>query len=132
MKHPGHEMLGKYSTISNTRPACTMLFRRAPHTYTKCVPIFVVGRQPQLMKQKHFLHNPAHPVRLSIGTPQSLPPCFHASRFKRITSIHCQPPLQKHVNNHTDNVNGVTFVTCKHMSPEGPVFSSPKGKMGCQ
>ena len=31
-------------------------------------------------------------------------------------------PLQKHVNNHTDNVNGVTFVTRKHMSPAGPIF----------
>jgi len=27
--------------------------------------------------------------------------CFHASKFKSITSIHCQRPLQKHVNNHT-------------------------------
>ena len=24
--------------------------------------------------------------------------------------------------NHTGNVNGVTFVTRKHMSPEGPIF----------
>ena len=31
-------------------------------------------------------------------------------------------PLQKQVNNHTDNVNSVTFVTRKHMSPEGPIF----------
>ena len=27
--------------------------------------------------------------------------CFHISKFKSITSIHCQRPLQKHVNNHT-------------------------------
>ena len=27
-------------------------------------------------------------------------------------------------NNHTDNVNGVTFVTRKHMSPEGPIFDN--------
>ena len=40
-----------------------------------------------------------------------------------IPSIHCQRPLLKHVNNHTaDNVNGVTFVTRKHMSTEGPIF----------
>ena len=41
-----------------------------------------------------------------------------------IPCIHCQCSLQKHVNNHTDNVNGVTFVTRKHMSPEGPIFDT--------
>ena len=65
---------------------------------------------------------PAHPLRLNIGTLQNLPSCFHTSRFKSKTSIHCQRPLQKHVNNHIDNVNGVTFVTRKHMSPQGPIF----------
>ena len=48
---------------------------------------------------KPFLHKPAHPVRLNIGTLQNLPSCFHTSRFKSITSIHCHLPLQKHVNN---------------------------------
>ena len=27
-------------------------------------------------------------------------------------------------NNHTDNVNGVTFVTRKYISPEGPIFDN--------
>ena len=26
-------------------------------------------------------------------------------------------------NNHTENVNGVAFVTRKHKSPKGPIFS---------
>ena len=38
-----------------------------------------------------------HPVRLSIGSLQN-----HTSWFKKITSIHCQRPLQKHVNSQTD------------------------------
>ena len=42
--------------------------------------------------------------------------------LKNLIAIHCQRPLQKHVNNHTDNVNGVTFVTHKHMSLEGPIL----------
>ena len=71
---------------------------------------------------KPFLRKPVHPIRLNIGTLQNLPSCFHTSRFKSITSIHCQRPLQKHVNNRIDNVNGVTFVTRKHMSPQGPIF----------
>ena len=66
---------------------------------------------------KPFLLKPANPLRLNVGTLQNLPSCFHTSRFKSITSIHCQRPLQKHVNNHIDIVNGVTFVTRKHMSP---------------
>ena len=74
-----------------------------------------------------FLRKPAHPLRLNIGTIQNLPTCFLTSRFKSITSIHCQPLLQKHVNNHIDNVNGVTFVTRKHMSPQGPIFNSSMG-----
>ena len=41
----------------------------------------------------------------------------HTSRFKSITSIHCQRSLQKHVNNHINVVNGVIFVTRKHVSP---------------
>ena len=52
---------------------------------------------------KPFLRKPAHPLRLNIGTLQNLPSCFHMSRFKSITSIHCQRPLQKYVNNHIDN-----------------------------
>ena len=71
---------------------------------------------------KPFLRKPAHPLRLNIGTLQNLPSCFHTSRFKSITSIHCQSQLQKHVNNHIDNVNGVTLVTRKHMYPQGPIF----------
>ena len=67
---------------------------------------------------KPFLPKPAHPVRLNIGTLQNLTSCFHTSWC--ITSIHCQLPLQKHVNN---NINGVSFVTRKHMSPQGPIFA---------
>ena len=52
-----------------------------------------------------------HPVRLSIGTLQNRPSCFQTSRLKGITSIHRQRPLQKHVNNHTDNVNSILFAT---------------------
>ena len=37
---------------------------------------------------------------LSIGTLQNLPSCFHTSKKK--TGIHCQRPLQKHVNSQTD------------------------------
>jgi len=37
------------------------------------------------------------------------------------------PNLQKHFNNHTDNVNGVTFVTCKHMFPDIVGGSKLKG-----
>ena len=48
---------------------------------------------------KPFLRKPANPLRLNICT------------------------LQKHVNNHIDNVNGVTFVTRKHMSSQGAIFS---------
>ena len=43
--------------------------------------------------------------------------CFHTSRFKSLTSIHCQ---QSH------NVNSVTFVTRKHMPLEGPIFIMKK------
>ena len=89
------EMLGKCSTTSNSRAACTRLFFRALPTSTQCVPSFLVGRQLQLMQPKTFLSNPAHPVRLSIGTLQNLPSCFHRTRFKSITSIQCQRPLQK-------------------------------------
>ena len=71
---------------------------------------------------KPFLRKPVHPLRLIISTLQNLPSCFHTSRFKSITSIRCQRPLQKHVNNHIDNVNGVTFVTRKHMSSQGTIF----------
>ena len=71
---------------------------------------------------KPFLRKPAHSVQLNIGTLKSLPYCFHTSRLKSITSIHCQRPLQKHDNNHIDNVNGVTFVTRKHMPSQGPIF----------
>jgi len=111
-------LLGKYSTTSNTRPAFTSLFFRPLPTSTQCVPIFLVGRQ--LIEKLSYVT--LHPVRLSIGTLQNLPSCFHTSRFKGITSIHRQRPLQKKVNNHTDNVNGVTFVTRKLISPEGPIF----------
>ena len=73
---------------------------------------------------KPFLRKPAHSLRLNIGTLQNLPSCFHTSRFKSITSTHCQRPLQKHVNNHIDSVNGLTFVTRKHMSPQCLHFTS--------
>ena len=107
-------MLGKYSTISNRRPATTHIY--AMRTY------FPPWQTSTANVTKPFLRKPAHPLRLNIGTLQNLPSCFHTSRFKSITSIHCQRPLQKHVNNHIDNVNGVTFVTRKHMSPQGPIF----------
>ena len=108
-------MLGKYSTISNRRPATT-------HIYAMCT-YFSPCQTPTANVTKPFLRKAAHPLRLNIGTLQNLPSCFHTSRFKSITSIHCQHPLQKHVNNHIDNVNGVTFVTRKHMSPQGPIFN---------
>ena len=107
-------MLGKYSTTSNTRTATTHIY--AMRTY------FSPRQTSTANVTKPFLRKPAHPVRLNIGTLQNLPSCFHTSRFKSITSIHCQLPLQEHVNNHIDNVNGVTFVTRKHMSPQGPIF----------
>ena len=107
-------MLGKYSTISNRRPATTHIY--AMRTY------FSPWQTSTANVTKPFLRKPAHSLRLNIGTLQNPPSCFHKSRFKSITSIHCQRPLQKHVNNHIDNVNGLTFVTCKHMSPQGPVF----------
>ena len=107
-------MLGKYSTISNRRPATTHIY--AMSTY------FSPWQTSTANVTKPFLHKPAHPLRLNIATLQNLPSCFHTSRFKSITSIHCQRPLQKHVNNHIDNVNGVTFVTRKHMFPQGPIF----------
>ena len=107
-------MLGKYSTISNGRPATTHIY--AMRTY------FSPWQTSTANVTKPFLRKPAHPLRLNIGTLQNLPSRFHTSRFKSITCIHCQSPLQKHVNNHIDNVNGVTFVTRKHMSPQGPTF----------
>ena len=107
-------MLGKYSTISNRRPANTHIY--AMRTY------FSPWQTSTANVTKPFLHKPVHPLRLNIGTLQNLPSCFHTSRFKSTTSIHCQHPLQKHVNNHIDNVNGVTFVTRKHVSPQGPIF----------
>ena len=93
-------MLGKYSAISNTRPATTHIY--AMHTY------FSPWQTSTANVTKPFLRKPVHPLRLNIGTLQNLPSCFHTSRLKSITSIHCQRPLQKHVNNHMDNVNGVT------------------------
>ena len=35
-------------------------------------------------------------------------------------------------NNLTDNANGVTFITCKHMSHTGPIFGGwlPKETLG--
>ena len=107
-------MLGKYSTISNTRPATTHIY--AMRTY------FSPWQTSTANVTKPFLRKPAHPLRLNIGTLQNLPSCFHSSRFNSITSIHCQRPLQKHVNNHIDNVIGVTFVTRKHMSTQRPIF----------
>ena len=107
-------MLGKYSTISNRRPSTTHIY--AMRTY------FSPWQTSTANVTKPFLRKPAHPLRLNIGTLQNLPSCFHTSRFKSITSIHCQRPLQKLVNNHIDSVNGVTFVTRKHMSPQGPIF----------
>ena len=114
-------MLGKYSTISNRRPATTHIY--AMRTY------FSPWQTSTANVTKPFLRKPAHPLRLNIGTLQNLPSCFHTSRFKSITSIHCQRPLQKHVNNHIDNVNGVTFVTRKHMSPQGPIFVTCLGTL---
>ena len=114
MKHFNLEMLGKYRTTSNTRPATT-------HIYAMCIN-FSPWQTSTANVTKPFLRKPAHPVRLNIGTLQNLPSCFHTSRFKSVISIHCQRPLQKHVNDHIDNVNGVTFVTRKHMSPQGPIF----------
>ena len=108
-------MLGKYSTISNTRLATTHIY--AMRTY------FSPWQTSTANVTKSFLRKPVHPLRLNIGTLQNLASCFHTSRFKSITSIHCQRPLQKHVNNHIDNVNGVTFVTRKHMFLQGPIFS---------
>ena len=107
-------MLGKYSTISNKRPATTHIY--AMQTYIS------PWQTSTANVTKPFLLKPANPLRLNVGTLQNLPSCFHTSRFKSITSIHCQRPLQKHVNNHIDIVNGVTFVTRKHMSPQGPLF----------
>ena len=108
-------MLGKYSTISNRRPATTHIY--AMGTY------FSPWQTSTADVTKPFLRKPGDPLRLNIGTLQNLPSCFHTSRFKSITSIHCQRPLQKHVNNHIDNVYGVTFVTRKHMFPQGPIFT---------
>ena len=108
-------MLGKYSTISNKRPATSHIY--AMRTY------FSPWQTSKANVTKPFLGKPAHPLRLNIGTLQNLPSCFQTSRFKSIISIHCQRPLQKHVNNHIDNVNGVTFVTRKHMSPQGPILT---------
>ena len=42
--------------------------------------------------------------------------------IKSITSIHCQRPLQKHVNNHIDNVNGVTLVLPVSACPLSDLF----------
>ena len=114
IKHLNLEMLGKYSMISNRRPATTHTY--AMHTF------FSPWQTSTANVTKPFLHKPAHPLQLNIGTLQNLPSWFHTSRFKSVTSIHCQRPLQKHVSNHIDNVNVVTFVTCKHMSPQGPIF----------
>ena len=105
-------MLGKYSTISNRRPATTHIY--AMRTY------FSPWQTSTANVTKPFLRKPAHPLRLKIGTLQNLPSCFHTSRFKSITSIHCQRPLKKHVKNHVDNVNGVTFVT--HACPLRDLF----------
>ena len=107
-------MLGKYSTVSNTRSATTHIYAR--RTYFSPWQTFTAN------VTKPFLRKPTHPLRLNIGTLQNLPSWFHASRFKSITSIHCQRPLQKYVSNHIGNVNGVAFVTRKHMSPQGPIF----------
>ena len=107
-------MLGKYRTISNRTPATTLIYPM--RTY------FSPWQTSTANVTKPFLRKHPHPLRLNIGTLQNLPSCCHMSRFKSITSIHCQRPLQKHVNNHIDNVNGVTFVTCKHMSPQGSIF----------
>ena len=107
-------MLGKYSTTSNTRPATTHIY--AMRTY------FYPWQTSTANVTKPFLRKPAQPVRLNIGALQNQPSCFHTSRFKSIRSIHCQRPLQKHVNNHMDIVNGVTFVTRERMSPQGPIF----------
>ena len=107
-------MLGKYSTTSNTRPATTHIYAMRTH--------FSPWQRSTANVTKPFWRKPAHPLRLNIGTLQNLPFCFHTSRFKSITSIHCQRPLQKHVNNHIDNVNGVAFITRKHMSPQRPIF----------
>ena len=117
-------MLGKYSTISNKRPATT-------HIYT--MRTYISPWQTSTANvTKPFLLKPANPLRLNVGTLQNLPSCFHTSRFKSITSIHCQRPLQKHVNNHIDIVNGVTFVTRKHMSPQGPIFFLTWCKLSAQ
>ena len=116
-------MLDKYSTILNRRPATTHIY--AIRTY------FSPRQTSTANVTKPFLCKPAHPLRLNIDTLQNLPSCFHTSRFKSITSIHCQRPLQKHVNNHIDNVNGVTFVACKHMSPQGPIFISAIVTLTC-
>ena len=123
-------MLDKYSTVSNRRPATTHIY--AMGTY------FSPWQTSTANVTKPFLRKPAHPLRLNTGTLQNLPSCFHTSsfksRFKSITSINYQRPLQKHVNNHIDNVNGVTFVTRKHMSPQGPFFFFfsilSRGKLG--
>ena len=59
-------------------PACTTLLFKALPTSTQCVPIFLVGRQLQLINKKTFLR-----------TLQNLPTCFHG-RLKSIASIHGQ------------------------------------------
>ena len=76
------EMPGKYSTISNRRPATTHIY--AMRTY------FSPWQTSTANVTKPFLRKPAHPLRLNIGILQHLPSCFHTSRFKSITSIHCQ------------------------------------------
>ena len=91
IKHLNLEMLGKYSTILNTRPATTHIY--AMRTY------FSPWQTSTANVIKPFLCKSAHPVRLNIGTLENLPSCFYTSRFKSLTSIHCQLPLQKHVNN---------------------------------
>ena len=103
-------MLGKYSTILNARPGTAHIY--AMRTY------FSPWQTSTANVTKPFLGKPAYPVRLNIGTLQNLPFCFHTSRFKSITSIHCQLPLQS-----MSTINGVTFVTRKHMSPQGPIFT---------
>ena len=82
IKHLNLEMLGKYSIISNRRPATTHIY--AMLTY------FSPWQTSTANVTQPFLRKPAHPLRLNIGNLQNLPSCFHTRRFKSITSIHRQ------------------------------------------
>ena len=60
---------------------------RLIHRYIR---YFSCGQTPTANLTKKLSYVTLHPVRLSIGTLQNLPSCFHTSRFKKIRSIHCQ------------------------------------------